>query len=129
MSGHVCRYCHQAVADGAPVHGLTGDHWECCENARKLLEAFTRRAGYEGPPRVVRANGGLRVHVQRENSDAALCGIVPSNKRGNGKMRRRGYWVPLKYTLQDFRQMRTTEGATIGGGPRACVWCKQVLTA
>lgn len=122
---HICRYCDKPVDEDVPVHGLTGDHWECYEAARNLLEAFCGAPAPRNVQRVVRANGGLRIHVQAENSAAVLCGKVPRNG-GNGKMRARGKWVPLRYTFDQFLQMRTTEG-TVGCGPRACAACQQSL--
>lgn len=26
---HLCKYCNEPVLNGQPVHGATGDHWDC----------------------------------------------------------------------------------------------------
>jgi hypothetical protein len=97
MDADTCGLCDKPVADGAPVHSLTGVHWEC-HSATTNTEALERTTQSSEPPApretgyiLARAAGGHLMHTVDLATKRALCGHRLANTAM--RMRRRSRWV------------------------------------
>jgi hypothetical protein len=111
----VCHICEKPVADGEPIHGPTGAHWECHGGPIEVLDRQIRElkqvaVSTDMHPRMARANGGQLVHLVIPATGTALCGHKPRDTAHH--MRQRGKWLYWKLD------------AVVPGHMRQCGKCK-----